>query len=199
LVINFYLFKEKMILIGNGGVGKTCLVKRWLDHTFDEKEPSTHAIQLRRHFLKQLAKEQGFDDIQLQIWDFGGQDIYHATHRLFMQTRALFILVWDQQTENALSQTEKLNDNSEITYQNYPLLYWLDYAQNLGNNSPILIVQTKKDRDKKCEIKNWNFLKENYNKLSLNERTKRSCKTFSLCDSVMSLGKLLSNSYLSPP
>jgi len=157
------VYQAKVILIGNGRVGKTCLVKRWLDNEFDEKEPSTHAIQLRRYFLKQLAKEQGFDDIQLQIWDFGGQDIYHATHRLFMQTRALFILVWDQQTENALSQTEKLDDNSEITYQNYPLRYYLDYAKNLGKDSPILIVQTKKDRDKKCEIKDWNFLKENYN------------------------------------
>jgi GTPase SAR1 family protein len=138
-----------------------------------QRKKSTHAIQLRRHFLEELAEEKGFDEIQLQIWDFGGQDIYHATHRLFMQTNALFILVWDQQTENTLSQTEKLDDNSEITYQNYPLRYWLDYAKNLGNRnlsdvdnleneSPILIVQTKKARDKKCEINDWNFLKENY-------------------------------------
>jgi internalin A len=30
---------------------------------------------------------------RLQIWDFGGQDIYHGTHALFMRTRAVFPLV----------------------------------------------------------------------------------------------------------
>ncbi len=135
-------YQAKVILIGNGRVGKTCLLKRWLDKSFDADEPSTHAIQLRHHPLKSLAKQKRFKNIQLSIWDFGGQDIYHATHRLFMQTQAIFVLVWDAKTEQTSEQTE-----GQYSYRNYPLSYWLEYAKNLGNNSPVLIVQTQKQRD----------------------------------------------------
>jgi internalin A len=151
-------YQAKVILIGNGRVGKTCLLKRWLDNTFDEKEPSTHAIQLRHYPLKKLAKEKQFKAIQLHIWDFGGQDIYHATHRLFMQTKAIFVLVWDAQTEKEPEQKE-----GDHPYRNYPLNYWLDYAKNLGDNSPILIVQTKKQRDGEQIPKNLADLRQNYN------------------------------------
>ena len=145
------VYQAKIILIGNGRVGKTCLVKRWLDNTFNPAEPSTHAIQLRRHELTTLARTKRFSNIQLNIWDFGGQDIYHATHRLFMKTHAWFILVWDAQTE------------AELNYQNYPLHYWLDYTKYLGDNSPVLIVQTKRDRDGKRGIEQWEELHKNYN------------------------------------
>ncbi|OUD12421.1 leucine-rich repeat domain-containing protein [Thioflexithrix psekupsensis] len=151
-------YQAKVILIGNGRVGKTCLLKRWLDKTFDEKEPSTHAIQLRHYPLKKLAKEKQFKTIQLHIWDFGGQDIYHATHRLFMQTKAIFVLVWDAQTEKEPEQRE-----GDHPYRNYPLNYWLDYAKNLGKNSPILIVQTKKQRDGEQIPKDLAELHKNYN------------------------------------
>ncbi|NJO03971.1 MAG: hypothetical protein HC880_21890 [Bacteroidia bacterium] len=141
------VYQSKVILIGNGRVGKTCLVKRWLDNSFDPKEPSTHAIQLRTHFLTALAEKKGLDYIQLNIWDFGGQEIYHATHRLFMQTQALFLLVWDWQTEHQPNQTEVLPDGTEVFYQNHPLPYWLSYAKSLGKGSPVLVIQSKVQRD----------------------------------------------------
>ncbi|OUD13050.1 COR domain-containing protein [Thioflexithrix psekupsensis] len=172
-------YQAKVILIGNGRVGKTCLLKRWLDKTFDEKEPSTHAIQLRHYCPEKLCKNNGnagflksilnkilnlfhikneSRDIQFHIWDFGGQDIYHATHRLFMKTKAIFVLVWDAQTEKEPEQKE-----ADHSYRNYPLNYWLDYAKNLGKNSPILIVQTKKQRDGEQIPKNLAELRQNYN------------------------------------
>ncbi len=157
------VYQAKVILIGSGRVGKTCLVKRWLDQSFNSNESSTHAIQLRTHPLEKLTQEKQFDSIQLHIWDFGGQDIYHATHRLFMKTKAaIFVLVWDVQTERMLEQIESSNGR-EVRYQNYPLNYWLDYAKNLGNNSPVLIVQTQRDRDGESVPKNLEELRERYN------------------------------------
>lgn len=141
------VYQAKLILIGNGRVGKTSLVRRWLDNAFDPEQSSTHAIQLRRHVLPQLAQNKDLEHVQINIWDFGGQDIYHATHRLFMQTQAVFLLVWDANTQATPTQTETLEDGSEVTYKNYPLLYWLDYAYTLGKQSPVLVVQTKCERD----------------------------------------------------
>jgi Leucine-rich repeat (LRR) protein/GTPase SAR1 family protein len=141
------VYQAKLLLIGNGRVGKTSLVKRWLDNSFDPEQSSTHAIQLRRHVLPQVAQDEALEHVQLNVWDFGGQDIYHATHRLFMQTEAVFLLVWDAVTQAQPTQTETLADGSEVTYQNHPLLYWLDYAYTLGKQSPVLVAQTKSERD----------------------------------------------------
>jgi Leucine-rich repeat (LRR) protein/GTPase SAR1 family protein len=140
-------FEAKIILTGNGRVGKTCLVKRWLDNTFDAAEPSTHAIQLRPWQLNELAKQEHLEHIRLNIWDFGGQDIYHATHRTFMRTEAVFLLVWDMQTENIPEQQEILQEGKTIRYKNYPIEYWLSYIKTLSYDSPVILVQTHRGRD----------------------------------------------------
>ncbi|OJJ23599.1 hypothetical protein BKI52_04350 [marine bacterium AO1-C] len=157
------VYQAKVILIGNGRTGKTSLVKRWLEDDFDPDEDSTHAIQLRTEPLAPLAEAKGLDQVQLNIWDFGGQDIYHATHRLFMQTQAVFVLVWDAETEASPTQTETLEDGSVVAYQNHSLVYWLNYAKVLGKGSPVLVVQTKKEEHGEKLPDNWQELKQQYN------------------------------------
>ncbi|MDO1447410.1 leucine-rich repeat domain-containing protein [Rhodocytophaga aerolata] len=137
----------KVVLLGNGRVGKTCLYKRLVYNTFDKNEESTHAIQLVKWVcalpdnLKALAP-MGLQELILNIWDFGGQDIYHATHRLFMKTQALFVLVWDLDSEQSTYSIDT-SSGQRVQYPNYPLSYWLNYVKTLGQNSPIIVVQTK--------------------------------------------------------
>lgn len=140
------VYQHKLILIGNGRVGKTTLVKRWLDNTFDPHEPSTHAIQLRTHALKTLATEKDYDLVQLNIWDFGGQDIYHSTHRVFIQTQAVFLLLWDMPTEQALYQKDENTSQKTSGYQDtrHSLMDWLSYVETLSKDSPVIVVQTKR-------------------------------------------------------
>jgi Leucine-rich repeat (LRR) protein/GTPase SAR1 family protein len=142
------LHEAKIILIGNGRVGKTSLVKRLLDNSFNAEEPSTHAIQLRPWLLPDLAKQVQLQSIRLNIWDFGGQDIYHATHRTFMNTEAVFLVVWDAQMETITERIETMPGNKIIKYKNYPLEYWLSYIKVLSKNSPVILVQTHRNRDK---------------------------------------------------
>ncbi|MBK8703467.1 MAG: 50S ribosome-binding GTPase [Saprospiraceae bacterium] len=83
----------KVLLIGNGNVGKSCLVHRLVNNKFLEKWESTHAISLSQYQLNEYL---------LNLWDFAGQDIYHATHRLFMQSEAIYLALWDCETEEKL-------------------------------------------------------------------------------------------------
>ncbi|HAS39197.1 MAG TPA: hypothetical protein DCS93_01900 [Microscillaceae bacterium] len=155
--------QAKLILIGNGRVGKTSLIRRWRDKTFNPTEQSTHAIQLRSWSLpEEETKKMALDEVQLQVWDFGGQDIYHHTHQLFMKTRAVFILVWDAQTEQQATQSETLIDGTKVTYHNHPLSYWLNYAHTLGQGSPVLVVQSKKGYDGKKTPAHWEELQQRY-------------------------------------
>ncbi len=130
----------KVLFIGNGNVGKTQIAGRlaWQEKfVFNTQHHSTHAICLLKRHLPTTLLPQG---LQLNLWDLGGQDVYHATHRLFMRTRALFLLVWDKENEAALFHTYQNRQ-----YDNEKLLYWLSFAQYFGIGSPVLVVQNKID------------------------------------------------------
>jgi internalin A len=89
------LNEAKFILVGQGGVGKTSLVKQLLGHDFDEAEPQTDGINIETWSLEVERSQQGIVPITLNIWDFGGQEIMHATHQFFLTQRSLYLLVLD--------------------------------------------------------------------------------------------------------
>jgi internalin A len=131
----------KVILLGNGRVGKTQLCRRFRGQPFDESVTSTHGVQIWREKLRirNGNREQVF---QVNWWDFGGQDIYHGTHALFLRSRAVFLILWTPQLEN---RDESLENG--IPLRNQPLAYWLDYVRTLaGEDSPVIVVQSQCDR-----------------------------------------------------
>ena len=120
----------KLMLLGNGTVGKTQLRRRLHSLDFDPTIPSTHGVQ-----VQSIPHPQG----EWHVWDFGGQDIYHSTHALFMRTRAVFALVWSPASENA--GTHQVNGT---LFRNHPLEYWVQYVRHTaGTAYPLLIVQTR--------------------------------------------------------
>ena len=127
----------KVIVLGNGRVGKTQICRRLRDEDYDGDEPSTHGILVTSADLP-----SGEPPVRLNIWDFGGQDLYHGTHALFLRTSAVFLLVWARETEDA-----REHEYRGVAFRNQPLTYWLAYVRHLaGTASPVLIVQTRCDR-----------------------------------------------------
>nr|WP_277624180.1 leucine-rich repeat domain-containing protein [Undibacterium sp. TS12] len=122
----------KLILLGNGTVGKTQICQRLRGLPFDETVPTTHGIQVHSQVNVETGREW-------HIWDFGGQDIYHSTHALFMRTRAVFVLIWSPVSEQAES-----HEINGVPFRNHPLEYWIDYVRHTaGLGCPLLIVQTR--------------------------------------------------------
>ena len=68
------LNEVKVLLIGDGGAGKTSLMKRLLAEGFNKNEPQTHGINIKSWKIN-------VDETQIKVnfWDFGGQEIMHAT------------------------------------------------------------------------------------------------------------------------
>ncbi len=130
----------KVILLGNGRVGKTQLCRRFRGKPFDGAVPSTHGVQIWREGLR-LSSDGEEKVFQVNWWDFGGQDIYHGTHALFLRSRAVFLLLWTPELENR----EEFEENG-IPLRNQPLAYWLDYVRSLaGAGSPVIVVQSQCD------------------------------------------------------
>lgn len=153
----------KVILLGDGRSGKSSLARAWIDRQFDPEEPSTHCIRL----WKQTIWFKPVDDAKaaeahLNIWDFAGQDLYHSTHRLFLQSRAVFIICHTDHPYGADPATDMAEaaamarDGEDVHHRR--LGYWLDQVRSLGTvpglgiEPPILVVRTKADRDVERDV-----------------------------------------------
>jgi internalin A len=136
--------QHKLFLLGNGTVGKTQVARALMGAGFDDTIPSTHGIQLHTHPLPapiDARHDDAGEAFTAKIWDFGGQDIYHGTHALFLKTRAIFLICWDAVSENAREHTL-----DGVDYRNRPLAYWRDYVRAFaGPQAEVILVQTKDD------------------------------------------------------
>ncbi|MFB2980633.1 leucine-rich repeat domain-containing protein [Microseira sp. BLCC-F43] len=72
------LNEAKLLIVGEGEAGKTTLANKLLnpDYELKQQEPATEGIDVMRwEFLQPNGKP-----FRVHLWDFGGQEIYHATH-----------------------------------------------------------------------------------------------------------------------
>ena len=85
------LNEAKLILVGEGEVGKSCLLGALRGDQWAEGRPTTHGIEIKA--VKVTAPASG-TEITLNGWDFGGQRVYRPTHQLFFSAPAIYLVVW---------------------------------------------------------------------------------------------------------
>ena len=82
----------KVVLIGETGVGKTCIISRYVNNSFKEQVNST----LGANFLtKSIIMEDYKQSIKFEIWDTAGQERYRALAKVFYKNAAVCVLVFD--------------------------------------------------------------------------------------------------------
>jgi len=113
---------SKLLFVGEGGVGKTSLLRALREEEFIEGLETTHGIGVDKLEIAHPAEVDV--KMELNTWDFGGQQIYHATHQFFLTNRALFVLVWDVRHG----------------WEAGKLYNWLDRIQAKAPESPVMIV-----------------------------------------------------------
>jgi internalin A len=124
-----HLYEAKMLILGEGGAGKTSLLRRLYqpDSPLPEEQETTKGIAIHRHDFP-LPNGR---DFRLNVWDFGGQEIYHATHQFFLTRRSLYVLLDDTR-------------RSDKAVSDLGFKYWLDVIELFGGDSPVLIFQNEK-------------------------------------------------------
>lgn len=127
----------KIILVGAGGAGKTTVRKRLMSLVVNRNESITHGIDINDYKITCQDRE-----IVAHFWDFGGQEIMHATHQFFLSRRSLYILVLDGRKEEDAD-------------------YWLKHIVSFGGDSPVLVCLNKIDQHPGFELDRKN-LKEKY-------------------------------------
>ena len=118
------LNEAKVLLVGQGSVGKTCLIDRLIHNKYNPNEPQTDGLNITDWKITVNTKP-----VKLNVWDFGGQEIYHATHQFFLTKRSLYLLVCNCRTSEDENRLE----------------YWLKLIESFGDASPVILVGNKCD------------------------------------------------------
>ena len=117
---------KKIVLIGHFGVGKSSLIRRFVEDTFTEDYKVTIGV----HILKKEVKlPKSNNDITLVIWDLEGNDDITNTRPSYLIGTNGFIYVFDM--------------TRPATYQS--LENDLDYIKDLYPNIPLKVIGNKKD------------------------------------------------------
>jgi Ras-related protein Rab-22 len=82
----------KVVLLGDSGVGKTCIIARYISGSFDKNSPTTNGASF---CSKNVRFEQLDKNLLLDIWDTAGQEKYKALTKFFYKDAAVCILVYD--------------------------------------------------------------------------------------------------------
>jgi len=118
------LNEAKLLLVGQSSVGKTSLINRLTHNKYNPNEPQTDGLNITDWPITVNTKP-----VKLNVWDFGGQEIYHATHQFFLTQRSLYLVVCNCRTSEDQNRLE----------------YWLKLIESFGDASPVILVGNKCD------------------------------------------------------
>ncbi len=138
-------YEAKLLILGEGGVGKSSLLRRFQGLEFEVNLFTTKGVDVAS--LAVRHPDYGEEKVQINVWDFAGQEIEHATHQFFMSDRSVYLLVW----------------NSRHGHTQGRLDYWLERIKSHAPASPIILVATHVD-ERSSDV-NFVYYKSNYPQL----------------------------------
>jgi small GTP-binding protein len=136
----------KITLIGNPGVGKTCIISKYLDNVFEENSSSTIGANYTEKVIKKNNKEY-----QLDIWDTAGQEQFQSLGKHFYKDSYIVCLVYD------ITSQESLDSLKEIWYPNL-----LKYGEKY---TVLAVVANKSDLYETDDLANEKQAKEFANEI----------------------------------
>src|SRR5574343_503775 len=127
-----------MVLVGDSGVGKSCLLLRFADDTFSESYISTIGVDFR---FKTLSIDGQI--VKLQIWDTAGQERFKTITSAYYRGADGVILVFDK--------------TSLESFQNVSM--WYEEINKYSENSIRMIVGNKDDAKEMIQVEYEQALK----------------------------------------
>ncbi|MDQ6615480.1 MAG: ADP-ribosylation factor-like protein [Actinomycetota bacterium] len=126
--------EAKLVLIGEGNVGKSSVVAALAGEPFIENRATTHGIRLSSLTLHDKGRDV---DVKLNIWDFGGQEIYRVTHQFYLSQDSVFLVVW----------------RPREGFEQSGINFWLDRVRRLvGTRGSIYLVSTYAEEGRQSHI-----------------------------------------------
>jgi small GTP-binding protein len=104
------LKKIKVILVGESGVGKTCIIYRYIEDKFNEDTLSSISMSCAEKKIK--LNDENKTEMLFEIWDTCGQEKYRHLSKLYFKEAKAAILVYDTTSKTSF------NDIKNYWYNN---------------------------------------------------------------------------------
>ena len=117
---------KKVVLIGDAGVGKTCIISRFILGNFDKDNIATNGAS---YSVKTIEISKLKKSITLDIWDTAGQEKYRTLTKFFYKDAAMIIMVYDITSRQSF---ENLKN------------YWYQEIENSSEKNFILAIAGNK-------------------------------------------------------
>ncbi|KAL5195465.1 Ras-related protein RABF1 [Glycine soja] len=125
--------KQILVLLGDSGVGKSCIVLRFVRGQFDP----TSKVTVGASFLSQTIALQDSTTVKFEIWDTAGQERYAALAPLYYRGAAVAVIVYDITSPESFSKAQ----------------YWVKELQKHGSPDIVMaLVGNKADLLEKREV-----------------------------------------------
>ncbi|KAK1652887.1 hypothetical protein QYE76_070692 [Lolium multiflorum] len=112
--------RAKLVLLGDSGVGKSCIVLRFVRGQFDP----TSKVTVGASFLSQTLALEDSTIVKFEIWDTAGQERYAALAPLYYRGAAAAIIAYDITNPESFKKAQ----------------YWVKELQKHGNSGIIMVL-----------------------------------------------------------
>ena len=116
----------KVVLVGDSGVGKTCIIQRYVKNEYND---STETTLTSTYSYKTLEYKEFKKSISFDIWDTAGQELYRAMAKNFYLNASIGILVYDVRRRESF---DSIKD------------YWYEQLKISGEDNMIFAVAGNK-------------------------------------------------------
>lgn len=169
-------YKLKMVILGDSGVGKSCLLTRYVNNIYSEFFTSTIGAAFMTKNID--------DKFRIDIWDTAGQERYRSLIPMYLKGAHLILIV--------------LSSDTPIKNMNEQIDYWINYLDSNGNiftNCKIILVISKVDLNSDIINSDIPFTKIErfYKVLFLSAKTGLNMDKFTsnICDVCYLLGDII--------
>ena len=112
----------KVVIVGDTGVGKTCIIERYIHNRYNDNQ---NATLVSSYTFKKVDIKQYNKSVSLDIWDTAGQEVYRSLSKNFYLNATIGILVYD------ISSRDTFNSIKE---------YWFEQLKNFGDEKMIFAI-----------------------------------------------------------
>ncbi|MCK4970750.1 MAG: GTP-binding protein [Thermoplasmata archaeon] len=136
---------KKVVVIGDPAVGKTSLIKRYVQDVFDDRYLNTIGAKVMKKELGVNRPDTGeIVDLKLILWDIAGQETYEIVKKAYYRGASGAIVVCDS------TRKETMDD----------LHRWIENLFDVSDVIPMVIIVNKIDLDEEAQFTEEQVRKE---------------------------------------
>lgn len=128
--------RNRVVLIGDASVGKTCILAQLIDHKFSQNESSTIGAN-SQIYIENINKDKKDCKVEIQIWDTAGQERFQSLGPIYYRNASAALAVFDMTNKTTFDHLEK----------------WIEsFREVAGQNALVYIVANKSDLTDQIQV-----------------------------------------------